>query len=46
MKDADKGIDVYMYDHTIDKLSFENPKFHWKKIGVGGNSDRSNNIQT
>ena len=43
---ADKGIDVYMYDHTIDKLLFENPKFHWKKIGVGGNSDRSNNIQT
>jgi hypothetical protein len=43
---ADRGIDVYMYDHTIDKLPFENPKFHWKKIGVGGNSDRSSNIQT
>ena len=31
---ADKNIDVFMYDHTIDKLPFENPKFHWKKIGL------------
>ena len=43
---ADKGIDVYMYDHTIDRLPYENEKFHWKKIGIGGNSQRSNNIQT
>ena len=43
---AEKGIDIYMYDHTIDKLPSENPKFHWKKIGVGGNSDRSDKIQT
>lgn len=31
---AEKGIDMYMYDHTINKLIFENPKFHWKKIGI------------
>ena len=43
---ADKGIDVYMYDHTIYRLPYENEKFHWKKIGIGGMSDRSNNIQT
>ena len=43
---AKRGIDVYMYDHTIDKLPYENPKFHWKKIGIGGNSQRSSNIQT
>jgi hypothetical protein len=43
---ADKGIDDYMYDHTIEKLPYENEKFHWKKIGIGGNSQRSNNIQT
>ena len=43
---ADKGIDVYMYDHTIEKLPYENEKFHWKKIGIGGNNDRNNNIQT
>ena len=33
---ADKGIDIYMYDHTINSLPFENPKFHWKKIGICG----------
>ena len=43
---ADKGIDVYMYDHTINKLPYMNDKFHWKKIGIGGNSERSHNIQT
>ena len=32
---ADKGIDVYMYDHTINRLPYENDKFHWKKIGLG-----------
>ena len=31
---ADKNIDVFMYDHTINKLPFEHPKFHWKKIGL------------
>lgn len=33
---ADKGIDVYMYDHTIDSLPYNNSKFHWKKIGIAG----------
>ena len=28
---ADKGIDIYIYDHTFDKLPYENNKFHWKK---------------
>ena len=35
---ADKNIDIFMYDHTINKLPFENPKFHWKKIGLCGNT--------
>ena len=43
---ADKEIDIFMYDHTNDKLPYENNKFHWKKIGLGGNSERKNNIQT
>ena len=43
---ADKGIDIYMYDHTINKLPYSNEKFHWKKIGIGGNSERKYNIQT
>ena len=33
---ADRGIDIYMYDHTINSLPFEHQKFHWKKIGVSG----------
>ena len=43
---ADRGIDVYMYDHTINSLPYENPKFHWKKIGVGGKNDKNGNIKT
>ena len=43
---ADRGIDVYMYDHTINSLPYENPKFHWKKIGVGGKNDKNENIKT
>ena len=33
---ADKGIDIYMYDHTIKSLPYKNSKFHWKKIGLCG----------
>lgn len=33
---ADRNIDVYMYDHTIDKIAYENPKFHFHKIGITG----------
>ena len=33
---ADRNIDIFMYDHTIKKLPYENPKFHWKKIGLTG----------
>ena len=33
---ADKGIDIYMYDHTINSLPYNNTKFHWKKIGLCG----------
>ena len=28
---AQRGIDVYMYDHTIKSLPYYNPRFHWKK---------------
>ena len=43
---ANKNIDVYMYDHTINALYFENPKFHWKKIGISGISNKSKNTKT
>ena len=43
---ADKNIDAFMYDHTINKLPFENPKFHWKKIGLTGKINNRNNMKT
>lgn len=43
---ADRGIDVFMYDHTIDSLPYENNHFHWKKIGICGKSSSENNLKT
>ena len=43
---ADKNIDIFMYDHTINKLLFENSKFHWKKIGLCGNNISQTNMNT
>ena len=38
---ADRGIDVYMYDHTIKSLPYRNQKFHWKKIGISGKNNNN-----
>ena len=38
---TEQGFDVYMYDHTIEKLPEENEKFHWKKIGLTGIYDEN-----
>jgi len=43
---AKRGIDVYMYDHTINSLPYNNPKFHWSKIGICGNNNRNPNLKT
>ena len=43
---AKKNIDVFMYDPTINKLPFENSKFHWKKIGLVGRNINKNNMKT
>ena len=43
---AKRGIDVYMYDHTINSLPYNNPKFHWLKIGICGNNERAQNLKT
>ena len=42
---AEKGIDIYMYDHTINSLPYENPKFHWKKIGLCGMKKKYQNLK-
>jgi hypothetical protein len=31
---ANRGIDVFQYDHTIDKLPAKHPRFKWVKRGV------------
>ena len=43
---ADRGIDVYMYDHTINSLPFNNSKFHWKKIGISGKKKKSKQLKS
>lgn len=36
---AERGFQVYMYDHTIGGLPEENAAFHWQKKGLTGNYD-------
>ena len=43
---ADKGIDVYMYDHTISGLPYQNPKFHWTKVGLAGKGKSTHKLKT
>ena len=43
---ANRGIDVYMYDHTINGLPYQNPRFHWKKIGIRGKNEVNSNLKT
>lgn len=33
---AGRGIEVYLYDHTIEKLPKENPRFHFFNKGLTG----------
>ena len=42
---ADRDIDIYMYDHTINSLPYNNPKFHWKKIGICGKKKSYKNFK-
>jgi hypothetical protein len=32
---ADRGIEVFQYDHTIEGLPIQNSRFHWVKKGLG-----------
>lgn len=42
---AKRGIDVYMYDHTIERLPKGHPKFHYCKTGVTG-YNKGRNLET
>ena len=39
---AERGFDVYMYDHTIPALPEEHRGFHFRRIGLCGQYDPSN----
>ena len=41
-----RGIDVYMYDHTINSLSYNHSKFHWYKNGLGGSNESNPHLKT
>ena len=43
---ADRHIDIFMYDHTIENLPFQNKRFHWKKIGLTEKIGKENNKKT
>lgn len=39
---ANRKLDVYMYDHTIEDIPEKNPRFHFYKIGLAPHSDGPN----
>ena len=43
---ANRGIDVYMYDHTINSLPYNNSKFHWKKNGICASNEKNEQLKT
>jgi len=40
---ARRGIDIYIYDHTIESLPYNDTKFHWSKIGISGKNEATDN---
>jgi hypothetical protein len=38
--------DIFMYDHTIDKLPSENSKFHFFKEGISGTDEEKKPLKT
>lgn len=36
---AKRGLDIYMYDHTISQLPEMHPKFHYFQIGLGNENE-------
>lgn len=35
---AERGIEVFQYDHTIDALPLQHARFHWEKTGLGASA--------
>lgn len=43
---ADRNIDVFMYDHTINNLAYNNNRFHFHKIGLTGKKSKSQQLKS
>ena len=43
---AELGYDIFMYDHTIEKLPYEIQNFHFFKAGISGTDDKNNPLKT
>jgi len=43
---ANRGIPLFMYDHTIESLPSAHSLFNWKKIGIGTRPDPDQHIDT
>lgn len=44
---ANRGMQVFMYDHTIKKLPYNHKNFHFNKVGILGNpNDSCSNMKT
>ncbi len=43
---ASRGYDVFMYDHTINGLPEENPRFHWSKLGIADGYIQNDMLKT
>lgn len=38
---ANRNIDVFQYDHTIENLPTQHPRFHWEKAGIAAFSSEN-----
>lgn len=36
---AGRNMDIYQYDHTVEAVPAEHPRFHYAKLGIGPNLD-------
>ena len=43
---ADRGYEIFMYDHTIEKLPFERKEFHFFKEGISGICENNGLLNT
>lgn len=43
---ADRGFEVFMYDHTIDALPIERREFHFYKIGISSDAKDTEKMMT